>query len=663
MEPLDPQAVALSKAIRQQESGGNFNARSKDGSYGAYQFIKPTWDTTSKKFGVTAEWDKATPEQQNEVAYKQIKEWKDKGYNVGQIASMWNAGAGKPNAYKSNLEGTNKDGVKYNVAKYAEKVATLYQGYKNGGDVSQETQGTDLSQLQPATVQEQKSNLEAQGQPVSTQDNRAEPTFGGSIFRGILKPFARLGTNAVNLAQTTAGLFNANKGQNTTPFSGKYLGDVQPIGMQENTGAALKDILGSGAEIASNFIGGEGTGSIIKTGTKGFIKSAAKEGLITGATTGALQGSGSALQKDKGVGGTLLDTGIGALTGGITGGIIGGTSGAIGAGVRSATGTVLPPENKVLNNIVSKRVSELQKLEDNNASVRKVISNAQSKGFDLKNILSSTDLLHGSVDNTGTIRTQDAISELNDFIKSGPEKVISTNLAKEGVTIPLSKVEKEMVDAVNKSSLTGSSKITALNGVKKEIAGLRLDTDKTGNISLSKIHDAKVNKYANVNYLNPETGTSDKLIAKTLKDLVEKNTKSIDVKKLNNELSQHYAIQNLLEKLDGKKVMGGKLGKYFAQTVGGMVGSHFGPLGTIVGSELGGRIRGSQLSSKFGQKLGKNLESSQAMKDAIVNGLDQSSKSLGNRKINQSTTMTPTKKGISPLLQQKNALSKKLSPL
>lgn len=131
MDKLDPQVVSLAKAIRTVESNNNFTARSKDGSFGAYQFIKPTWEATSKKYGVNAEWEKATPQQQNEVAYKQLKEWKDKGYNVGQIASMWNAGPGKPDAYKEGLKGTNKDGVNYDVAAYAKKVAENYHKYKS----------------------------------------------------------------------------------------------------------------------------------------------------------------------------------------------------------------------------------------------------------------------------------------------------------------------------------------------------------------------------------------------------------------------------------------------------------------------------------------------------------------------------------------------------
>lgn len=133
-DQLDPQAVSLAKAIRQVETGGNFQAQGKSGEYGAYQFTQPTWDKYSKDHGVNVPLNQATPEQQNEVAYKQIKSWKDQGYNVGQIASMWNSG--KPDAYlDKGYKGVNKLGVTYDVPKYAESVAKAYQTLKQGGQV------------------------------------------------------------------------------------------------------------------------------------------------------------------------------------------------------------------------------------------------------------------------------------------------------------------------------------------------------------------------------------------------------------------------------------------------------------------------------------------------------------------------------------------------
>jgi hypothetical protein len=113
---LDQQAVALAKAIRHNESGGNFQAKGKSGEFGAYQFTEPTWQNYSRQYGINVPLSEATPEQQNEVAYRKIKEWKDAGRNVGEVASMWNAGEGRPNAYIEGNKGINDKGVHYDTA-------------------------------------------------------------------------------------------------------------------------------------------------------------------------------------------------------------------------------------------------------------------------------------------------------------------------------------------------------------------------------------------------------------------------------------------------------------------------------------------------------------------------------------------------------------------
>lgn len=132
-EQLDQDVVNLTKAIRQVESNKNPTARGASGEFGYYQFMPSTWAETTKKYkGAPVPIEQATPELQNEVAYRQVKEWKDAGYNPGQIASMWNAGASKPNAYKEGWRGVNEYGVEYDTPAYAEKVAREYQAIKQG---------------------------------------------------------------------------------------------------------------------------------------------------------------------------------------------------------------------------------------------------------------------------------------------------------------------------------------------------------------------------------------------------------------------------------------------------------------------------------------------------------------------------------------------------
>ncbi len=333
--------------------------------------------------------------------------------------------------------------------------------------------------------------------------------------------------------------------------------------------------------------------------------------------------------------------------------------------------------------VVANNLKGLQKLEDNNAPIRKVVAKHTQRGIDSKNLLAQSDLLLNAVDDTGTLRTTNARTELTDFIKPY-ESVVSDNLAREGVKIPLKTVESHLRNAVDNSGLEGAALDAAHTKVDAEIRGLTRRAS-NGDISLSKIQDAKINKYATVDYLNEGSKIADKAIAKSLKDIVENNTLSVDVKALNRELSQHYSVLDLLEKLDGKKVEGGKLGKYFAQTVGSIVGSHFGPLGAIAGAEIGGRIKGAMLSSKFSKETGNKLTTSDAMNAAVekaktprdlpalIPGNDYTpasggqkyapiplkgpatieppaqsiySNSLGNRQTTQTITTTATKKAI-----------------
>ncbi len=207
---LDPTIVNLTKAIRQTESGGNFSAKGASGEYGAYQFLPTTFTNLSQKYlGQKVDLQSATPQQQNEVAYKQMADWKAKGYNVGQIASMWNAGEGEPNAYTGTFSngkpavGTNSMGVKFDVPTYAKKVATNYQTFK------QQTGGTTTDVPQP----EQSPSV---GGFVQNTFSSAGKVLGG-LGQAVMHPIDTVS----NIASTAAGgvekLFGANN-QDTQNF-------------------------------------------------------------------------------------------------------------------------------------------------------------------------------------------------------------------------------------------------------------------------------------------------------------------------------------------------------------------------------------------------------------------------------------------------------------
>lgn len=316
----------------------------------------------------------------------------------------------------------------------------------------------------------------------------------------------------------------------------------------------------------------------------------------------------------------------------------------------------LNPEIKATK-LIDSRKTELESL-DGYKSVQKVVQKNKDRGIDVKDLVSTPfkaddgstiDLLHGAVDKNGTINTKgegNAIDTLQQHIKPA-ESVVSDNLKKEGVSIPLSTVQKKLTAAVDSSGLEGAALMRARNEVTADIKGYKLRANEDGTIPLYKLHDAKVDKYSNINFMTePEKQKSAKSIASALKALVEDNTKSINVKATNKELSKYYAVIDYLDKLDGKKVEGGRLGKYFAKTVGAMVGGHFGPLGAIAGAEAAGAIKGAQFKTTFGRpgtamESMPGLQRSAELKQSIFNGKSREVPVKSNLEFNRGTGASP----------------------
>lgn len=471
---------------------------------------------------------------------------------------------------------------------------------------------------------------------------KTQPGGFQRFVQGVAKPFVNVATNVANFAEGTANLAGAgiaslsgnqersqelqNKA-NEAAFKQRdfgYLGKGNAVGGDRLTGdvgadigKGIKQIVGTGAEIASYAAPtalGTGAKAVAAGGKVMPTLGALAKG---GATAGSLGSTGAALQENRSAG-QVLGAGL--------------TGAALGTGLSLVAPLVGKTAGKVgqkfgkdarVQGIVDNNYRALTQLEDNNAALRKVIAKNKQRGIDPKRLLAESDYLVGAVDDTGTLRTMQeggAVSKARDFINP-MEDVVTANLKREGKTISLEDIRQQMINNVNASGIKGGDKINALRKIESEISGLMLEADGNGNVPLSIVHDAKRYKYANIDYLNPGAKNTDKIIARTLKDVVEKGTESVDVKKLNDELSGYYSMLSFLEKLDGRKVQGGKLGKYFAQTIGAMVGSSVGgPVGTVVGAELGGRLRGSMMKSTFSKASGKAPKASALLEDAIKLG-------------------------------------------
>lgn len=264
---------------------------------------------------------------------------------------------------------------------------------------------------------------------------------------------------------------------------------------------------------------------------------------------------------------------------------------------------------------------ELFNIENNYVTTRRANDFSNDAGYSSRRRIAETDVLANATDTDGKIRTMGpggAVEKYRTLDRGGwsidgVENTVRVNLERLGETVNLDQVKRGMTAAVTHSGLEGADLFAALNGIKREIAGLKLRADEFGNIPLVKVHDAKISTTRNINFQTPpETAAYRKAIARAYKELVEDNSK-FNVKEVNTELAKYYKDLEHLERLDGKGVKGRKLGKYFAQISGNIIGGATGSavggpigaaIGTIAGGEAAALIKGRQMAGTFGKARG-----------------------------------------------------------
>lgn len=274
--------------------------------------------------------------------------------------------------------------------------------------------------------------------------------------------------------------------------------------------------------------------------------------------------------------------------------------------------------------IVSKTAKELEKIENNYVKLSEKKSDPLREQA-RKTVSEHPDLLVGSVDSNGKLLTKQkggAISKVNEVMRPYQD-VIARHLDNEGAVLTQTQVKKYLEDVINADdNLKGSNKVKALAQIKREINGMQKDAN--GNISLSEIHATKRAKDTEINYQNKKSAKRDKAINRGLKELVENNTKSTEVKAVNADLKKFYDLKDYLASLNGKIVKGGRFSKHIARLVGNMaghaVGSTMGPFGSffagLTSGEAAAYLHGKIAKSTFSKTTSKKLEATKLMKEA-----------------------------------------------
>jgi hypothetical protein len=651
---LDQDVVNLAKAIRQAESGNRAvlpQEGSQVGGASRYQYTHDTWKGVAQKYLGDAN-APLTLQNENKASYLRIKEWKDSGKNVGQIASMWNAGEGKPNAYRENWRGVNKHGVVYDTPAYARKVATAYQGFKQETmpKVAQaETvvpqpakEPFSLSQLGKEIISPVTTMLARPFQAIDLGSQMIRTGGDNKEFEAKSKQYSdesyKLSMQARNMpagpereavmakAKEAANLgqyYSERLSQNTSyqPFSTDTLVKEAP----QNFGDVKKDV-GRGIQTVAFGMGPVSGGAAFGTGM-----SLEQGNDLLSWDTLAYTVGGAALGKAADIIGKPLFNAAGKVVGVITPEVLknvaaGGARAVqvfmeknkllpdavsrpinIGAealerGANAPFNAATAPFRQTDDKIIANRQKALQDLEEKYAQLRdNAARDPKATAATRERVARSNVLAEDNMINPDGViigAKQAAKNYRNENIGEG-ESLVRQLIQKEGVAVDLDVVERELVKVI-KESFNGRELITAMNAVKREMAGLR-SANRNGRITLVDVHDAKVSRQPGSKaYDNSETKAVDKQIARAHKQVVEKNSKE-RVKEINAEIAKFLGDAEYIESLQGKRIGSGKLGKALA-TAGSAVA------GAVAGGAVGG-IPGAVVGSFAAKAAGERIAS------------------------------------------------------
>lgn len=249
----DVQALALTKAIRQTESGGNYGASGDNAtSSGAYQYQASTWKQYAGEILGNPN-APMTPENQNAVTYAKVKLWKDQGLGPAEIAAAWNAGEqkAKNGTWVNNIGVNNINGkdIPYNTPQYAQNVVNNFKQIypqvqqQYGTPAVQQDQGMSvggfIQNVGSSAVNLASGIGQAVMHPIDTLSN-----LGGAIGGAIEKPFG------VDNADTQK--FDAI----VNYFGNRYGGDSASQIAHNIVKTAYTDPVGTALDLSTLFSGG-----------------------------------------------------------------------------------------------------------------------------------------------------------------------------------------------------------------------------------------------------------------------------------------------------------------------------------------------------------------------------------------------------------------------
>lgn len=289
-------------------------------------------------------------------------------------------------------------------------------------------------------------------------------------------------------------------------------------------------------------------------------------------------------------------------------------------------------QERAVKSGISNRMSTLEKIDSAYSGMRKLDEKSRRFNQEPRRLAAESDYLQGSVDENGVIRTtQDggSVERMRAERIAPVEKTVRQELTKENKFVGQDEVRFALESELKKAGVEGAELKSALDSIQSDLDGLTIRAvdmgAPAGTIPVVLLHDAKIAKSGAIDYTNPSSAKVGKARVKALKELVENNA-DFDVRDINKELSKQYSLEEYLRALDGKRVEGGRLGKYAAKgtgaLIGGGLGALFGPAGAAagayIGAEAGSSIKGKMMKKTFGTDKGLPFTQKVSVKSKII---------------------------------------------
>lgn len=557
---LDPTAFYLTKAIKKAETGTStdpYNTKGASGEFGAYQYTPDTWKVQAQKFLGDAN-APMSEENQNKVAYSNVKSLLDQGYTQSQVASIHNSGNPDANATGT---GVNKFGVHYDVPGYVNKVKENYlslMGQSTQDNTQQNNGYVTASQVPPQTPQN----------ALGMQDNTQPDSSLGTQIAGDITEAGK-GVSQISNSVNDILTGKKNIGQGLLGVGG---------GLLHTFGSAAKGLIGDpgtalaeqvpGVKSLENFIGEKASNYFQTPGGQAIIKSLQD---FQKQNPGMSQAGGDVFN---------IATSIPILK-----------------GLGAVKDIVLDTASQALKKQAEKvATNELTNTISSTVGGRRAIDNSPDAIKTLINERAIPDIQNGKYS------TQEASDLLEQKISDIDHNELQAELSKNNLNNIASRKPLEDYKKIAMSEAVDQLHSTApVEDYFKRIQAKYGDYP-----TLQQMNDAKrqvANNISQAGFASP-TASTDKIVRSALQQGVEDGAKTLGLKnvnEINKKMANLIKAQKMLSHIEGKSVKLGELGKtiQLGATAGGAA------LGTGLGlsPEVGG-----YLSNRFSGLIGKNIK-------------------------------------------------------